>query len=128
MFWERTRDLLADSFGRAFAQTRSQQRAMELGLGALCSFGRRTLSRSIGAVGRQFQDWSADYKLFSRSPWEAEDLFDPVLEEYVARYPQGPVRGALDSGAVRGVSGGEETGEASRRRAMASISASPKGP
>jgi hypothetical protein len=33
------------------------------------------------------QDWSADYKIFSRRPWQAEHLFDPVLEEHLRRYP-----------------------------------------
>ena len=101
MLLDRTLGLLEDSCGRAFAQARSGRRAAELGLGTLCSFGRRTLSRSICAVGRQFQDWSADYKVFSRSPWEADGLFDPVLEEYLARYPHGPVCGALDDTKLR---------------------------
>lgn len=55
--------------------------------GTLCSLGRRTISRAICAVGRQHQDWSADYKIFSRSQWEPERLFTPVLKEYCTRYP-----------------------------------------
>ena len=96
MLLDRTLSLLQDSCGRAFAQERSRKRATELGLGTLCAFGRRTLSRSICAVGRQFQDWSADYKVFSRSPWDADDLFDPVMVDYLARYPRGPVCAACD--------------------------------
>jgi hypothetical protein len=44
-------------------------------------------SRSICAVGRQHQDWSADYKVFSRSPWDADQMFTPVAKEYLLRYP-----------------------------------------
>lgn len=96
MLVERTITLLQESCAGVFAQARSQARAVELGLGSLCSFGRRTLSRSICAVGRQHQDWSADYKMFSRSLWDADGLFDPVIGEYLARYPRGPVCAAMD--------------------------------
>src|SRR5579872_711680 len=64
----------------AFAQSRSGQRAVDQALGALLALGRRTLSRSLWALGRQDQDWSADYKLHSRASWRTQDLFQPVLE------------------------------------------------
>ncbi|HLX73654.1 MAG TPA: transposase [Terriglobales bacterium] len=63
----------------AFAQSRSGQRAADQALGSLLALGRRTLSRSLWALGRQHQDWSADYKLHSRAGWKAQDLFQPVL-------------------------------------------------
>ena len=63
----------------AFAQSRSGRRAAEQALGSLLALGRRTLSRSLWALGRQHQDWSADYKLHSRAGWKAQDLFQPVL-------------------------------------------------
>jgi hypothetical protein len=37
-------------------------------------------SRSLWALGRQHQDWSADYKLHSRASWQAQDLFQPILQ------------------------------------------------
>jgi hypothetical protein len=89
-------DLGQKSYAGAFAQQRSRIRAMELSLGMLCALGRRTLSRSICAVGRQGQDWSADYKIFSRSPWEPDRLFSPVLKAYQERYAQGPICLAFD--------------------------------
>jgi hypothetical protein len=79
--------LLQDACSGAFSQARSSIRAMELSFGSLCSLGRRTISRSICAVGRQHQDWSADYKMFSRSAWKPEQLFAPVLKDYCVRYP-----------------------------------------
>jgi hypothetical protein len=51
----------------AFAQTRSDKRAVEQAVGSLLALGRRTLSRTLRALGRQDQDWSADYKLHSRA-------------------------------------------------------------
>jgi DDE superfamily endonuclease len=65
----------------AFAQTRTGERAIAQTLGSLLALGRRTLSRSLWALGHQHQDWSADYKLHSRSPWKAQDLFQPILQQ-----------------------------------------------
>ena len=64
-----------------FPQARSGERAVAQALGALLSLGRRTLSRSLCALGRQNRDWSADYKLHSRSGWDAQALFQPVLSQ-----------------------------------------------
>lgn len=65
----------------AFSQPRSADRAIEQALGSLLSLGRRTLSRALWALGRQDQDWSADYKLHSRANWKAQDLFQPILAQ-----------------------------------------------
>src|SRR5258708_2481699 len=65
----------------AFSQSRSAERAVEQALGSLLSLGRRTLSRALWALGRQDQDWSADYKLHSRANWKSQALFQPVLEQ-----------------------------------------------
>jgi hypothetical protein len=88
--------IIEESCADVFVQKRVQVRAAELILGTLCAMGRRTISRSICALGRQDQDWSADYKLYSRSPWETQGLFEPVLKDYGRRYPQGPIVIALD--------------------------------
>lgn len=96
MLLEHMLDLGQKSYSGTFVQQRSRIRAMELSLGMLCALGRRTLSRSICAVGRQGQDWSADYKIFSRSPWEPDRLFSPLLRAYQERYPDGPICLAID--------------------------------
>jgi hypothetical protein len=87
MLCKQLTSLLKDACSDAFAQERSRIRAMELSFGTLCALGRRTVSRSICALGRQHQDWSADYKVFSRSPWEPDQMFAPVVKEYLLRYP-----------------------------------------
>src|SRR5690348_8327055 len=66
--------------GPVFSQSRSHRRAMVQALGILTSFGRRTLSRALCALGRQQQDWSADYRLHARAEWKPSRLFQPVLE------------------------------------------------
>jgi hypothetical protein len=64
----------------AFVQQRSYERAIAQALGSLCALGRRTLSRAIFALGRQHQDWSAEYKLQARCRWDPNQLFQAVLE------------------------------------------------
>jgi len=88
--------LVNEGWKNVFADPRTHRRAVEHALAWPCSVGRRTLSQSICLLGRSDQDWSADYKMFARSPWEAEQLFNPVVDEYLQRYPKGPVVMALD--------------------------------
>jgi hypothetical protein len=89
---------LAAGWESVFAQTRTYQRVLALALGLLCGVGRRTITRSLGFWGKEQQDWSADYKVFSRSQWEAAELFDPVLRQGVERYcpADRPIAVALD--------------------------------
>jgi hypothetical protein len=64
-----------------FAQDRTFDRARALTIGLVCGLGRRTITRALGFLGWQHQEWSANYKVFSRSPWEGADLFVPTLEQ-----------------------------------------------
>lgn len=96
MLKEQLCSLLDQGWQTVFAQKRSRERAIGHALALPCIMGRRTISRTICALGRGNQDWSADYKIFSRSQWKAESLFDPVIENYLTRYPDGPIRVAFD--------------------------------
>ena len=71
--------LLAD-WRQVFRQQRSFGRALRLSLAQILTPGQRLLSRLIASSGRQDLDWTADYRLFSRSPWQAEQLFQPVIK------------------------------------------------
>lgn len=93
---DRLLSVTEEACGGVFAQRRSRARAQELVLGCLCAVGRRTLSRSICVLGHQDRGWGADYKLYSRSPWETQGLFDPVIKDYGRRFPEGPMVVALD--------------------------------
>jgi hypothetical protein len=95
--------LLERGWRSAFPGARSQKRAIQHAIALPCVFGRRTISRTLGALGRWDQDWSADYKMFSRSQWKPERLFDPVIDEYLERYPKRPVIAALDDTKLRKV-------------------------
>lgn len=96
MLLQQFHSLLNRGWRLAFPQARTHERAIEHAIASVCVLGRRTISRSLGALGRSDCDWSADYRMFSRSPWQPERLFDPVLDEYQERYPKGPVVAALD--------------------------------
>ena len=81
-----------------FAQRRTWQRAHRLAYGLLTCLRLHLPSNAICAIGRQFQDWSADYRLFSRSAWDPHALFDPIFDHLVDLLPspQAPVVVALD--------------------------------
>ena len=69
-----------------FPQQRSLQRAIALAFGILCGVGRRTLTWAISFQGNTQKDWSADYKVFSRSPWQPRALFHPILEQAIQEH------------------------------------------
>jgi hypothetical protein len=69
-----------------FPQERSLERALALAFGILCGVGKRTLTRAITFQGNTQKDWSADYKVFSRSRWEARALFHPILQHAIEEH------------------------------------------
>jgi len=69
-----------------FPQERSLQRAITLAFGIRCGVGRRTLTRAICFPGNTQKDWSADYQVFSRSPWQPRALFHPVLAKAIPEH------------------------------------------
>lgn len=54
----------------------------------LCS-DRLTLSNVICTCGGQFQDWTADYRLYSKSRIVLQQLFAPIMAAAEQRLPQG---------------------------------------
>ncbi len=63
-----------------FSQERISERVHRLLFGMLVSLRLHLTSNAICATGRQFRDWSADYRVCSHSPWNPRRLFDPVLD------------------------------------------------
>ena len=90
------RSLLDQGWQPVFAQPRSHQRALEHALAWPSVLGERTIAHTLTALGREQQDWSADYKIYSRSPWSSQALFDPVVDDYLERYPRGPIVSVID--------------------------------
>jgi hypothetical protein len=73
-------------WNKVFKQPRTVERAVTLGFGILCGLGKRTITRAIGFQGNTQKDWSADYKVFSRSEWSTQQLFSPILEEAIGQH------------------------------------------
>src|SRR5438309_9209227 len=93
-----TFDGLIGSWRDVFPQTRTFQRARRLVFGLLVSVRMHLTSNAICATGRQFVDWTADYRVCSRSPWNPHRLFDPLFDHLpqLLASPGAPVRMALD--------------------------------
>ncbi|MGH6867949.1 MAG: hypothetical protein ACREDA_03535 [Methylocella sp.] len=101
MLVQQFHSILDRGWQTVFPQQRTHQRAIEHAIALPCVFGRRTISRTVGALGRANGDWSADYKMFSRSGWEPQRLFDPVIDEYLNRYPKATIVAAIDDTKLR---------------------------
>jgi hypothetical protein len=81
----------------SFAQHRTAQRACRLGLSQLACPGRHTITGLLCTAGRQFVDWSADYRLFARDAWQTRSLFDPIVRGVLEFLPPtAPLVIALD--------------------------------
>jgi hypothetical protein len=93
-----TLDDLLQGWRPAFAEARTFVRARRLTLGLLVCLRRHLTSQAICATGRQFVDWTSDYRLYSRCVWEPRQLFDPVFDRLspLLRSPEAPVLVAVD--------------------------------
>ena len=85
-----------NSWAGVLPQQRSLERTSALGVGLLCGVGQRTLTRAIGFHGNTQKDWSADYKMFSRSPWEPRALFAPILRQALHQHGLERIRVSVD--------------------------------
>lgn len=84
-----------------FSQQRTFQRAINLCLGFFTTLGRKTISRNIASRGLAQQDWSADYRLFSRSEWNLCSLFRPIIEGSLKQVNEDYVTVAYDDTLVK---------------------------
>jgi hypothetical protein len=87
MVLDRFRQLLLQWWQGVFPQQRTFVRAEAVLVGLLTAFGRRTVSRALCAEGRAQVDWAADYRTFSRSPWNGDELFLGVLATAMQHLP-----------------------------------------
>lgn len=78
---------LWDQTGQAFQQRRVWKRSRRLGLSQLACLERHTVTGLLCSCGRQFVDWSADYRLFSKDKWESQGLFRPIIRGALSMQP-----------------------------------------
>jgi hypothetical protein len=57
---------------------------IDLGIGLLCGAKPKTVTSALEWLGQDQQGWSADYRLFSQTKWEVEDLFNSLLAQAAA--------------------------------------------
>lgn len=91
-------ETLVASWRSVFPQERTFQRAYRLTFGLIACLRQHLTSAAICTTGRQFLDWTADYRVFSRSPWQPHSLFDAVIDgalPFLAPDPM-PIIVALD--------------------------------
>ena len=79
---------LPDQWDPVFCQHRTWERAQRQALGSLVCLGRSTVSRILWTAGREQESWSGEYFLFSRAPWEPQQLFAPLLKQALRPLPQ----------------------------------------
>ncbi|MEN6489456.1 MAG: hypothetical protein ABFD66_11345 [Smithella sp.] len=64
----------------AFCKQAAFSRAKELAFACLCASGRKTITSLAIFLGRSHKLPIADYKFYSESKWNVEDLFNPILK------------------------------------------------
>ena len=85
------------SWRPCFADHRTYRRAKDHALAVLVCLGRRTISRSICVLGRQFRSWAPEYRFFSKCRWKTHALFNAVIEHLPELLsPRQPLVAALD--------------------------------
>lgn len=110
-----TLDGLIQQCRPAFQQTRTWERARSLVYSSIACLGRHTVSGLLCATGRQFDDWTAAYRLFERERFDPEQLFAPVRRAVLDCLPKTmPIVAAIDDTLIR-KKGKKVTGAAWRR-------------
>lgn len=84
-----------------FSSKRTAARAEDHALGALCGEAPHTITSIIEFKETESQDWSADYKLYSRAKWRTEDLFAPVMKEALSYFTGPYVSGSIDDSILK---------------------------
>ena len=67
----------------AFKQTRTHLRAKNIAYGILNCMGKGTITGFLTSSGKQFQDWSSDYRLFQGDKMNVDELFNTVRRELI---------------------------------------------
>jgi hypothetical protein len=77
------RDLLTLA-ALALADPRPRRKFVALALGLLCGSKPKTITSALQWLEQDQEDWSADYRLFSQTQWEAQAPFQPLFTQALA--------------------------------------------
>jgi hypothetical protein len=82
-FLDQLRSLLAAA-SLAVSDPRPRGKFLTLALGLLCAPKPKTITSALEWLHQPQEDWSADYRLFSQSHWDAQEAFLPVFRQALA--------------------------------------------
>jgi hypothetical protein len=86
----------------SFPSLSTFNRAREIGIAILCASHPHTLTSIISVKNNFEQDWSSDYRFFSRSKWKEEHLFTPLIEECLPYFEKSSyIIAALDDSVLK---------------------------
>jgi len=86
----------------AFQQQRTFERAKRLALAIPLCLGRHTVTGMLCASGQQFQDWSANYRLFEQERIDIAKLFRAVIQGTLETLPEdAALVGAIDDTVIK---------------------------
>lgn len=74
---------LIDSCSNAFHQHRILARVKEIALGLITCYGRHTVTGMLTGCGKQFVDWSAAYRVFSKNRINIDEMFKSIIKKIV---------------------------------------------
>ena len=99
----------------AFNRDITWLRAKSMAMSALVCMGRRTVTGMLAASGRQFQDWSADYRLFDGVRMDLSYILKALMAQLAKEIPKNaPLAAAMDDTILK-KSGKKTAGVAYRR-------------
>ena len=82
-FLDQMRSLLAAA-ALAVSDPRPRGKFLSLAFGLLCAAKPKTITSALEWLHQPQEDWSADYRLFSQSHWDAQEAFLPVFRQALA--------------------------------------------
>jgi len=76
------------SCSNAYSQDRVATRLSDLAKGLLNCYGRHTVTGMLTGCGKQFVDWSATYKAFSKNRVDIDRIFKSIVGEVINCHPE----------------------------------------
>ena len=71
----------------AFKQARTFLLAKQLAFSVFTCLGKHTITGLLSASGKQFEDWTKHYRLFSQDRIDLDQLYAPIIEKVVDQQP-----------------------------------------
>ena len=77
-----------DSWKDIFPQIRTHHRMKNLAIALVCCLSDKTVAAALRVMGHQDRDPSPENRIFSRSTWDCEKLYEPIFQEAANHLPQ----------------------------------------